>query len=801
MDSVKLKQNLLDVKRGFSICRAVWTSPLQHESTAPERRIIHANTLRLPSAVKINRVGVKKALGYFKCGSYREQDWVRDFRILAWTGDQWEVVLEKRDLPKPDEDEVNWYDFEDLTTADMILEIRRCGIDNWWPSWNLAEGAFIVEGDMPERRQIVQNILEKGEISFKDLPEGVTAHEASGQIVYETPFYKVGFYMGRPGFSQLAVDHEGVGDTRDNLIPHASPLFLGHHGVKEYLVSGIRMEQIGGGQAASFSAFHYEGCVHVKGNRLVYDLKCTQTGEHAQLEWVIGPRAMSLNIIRNISRDIRAWSSSLWHMPFDCNVTPVTTLAKTIRKGETGLVNFPLLLHAPGKGSFKISTGDNNVLWRMDSVRPHHIVTGEIKLGEIPTEQGDYAIATGQYKASFKWEVYSMQPNLKLDTPAVVQKALEKCLPTALTYRPDTDTFSNNANSMHGVICMDSWSDISVNMHDIIPGLSAMDLLKNTLERWLDGGPGYGNGKTLIGGQFHDLEDEYLMTGAAALLGLAEYLEKYPDKAWHMKYKQAIQAQLKAMEKRDLDGDGLIESDHRRGVSGEHQWSTCWYDVISFGWKDAFSNALLYSALEKLYKVLYIIGENHQAEPIKIWADKIKQNYYNTFYNENTGWLAGWKCKEGKLHDYGFLFVNGAAICAGLIQPEVARQMIEKLWDGLINLGLWDLSLGLPGNIIPINDEDMAPAMHGQPLGFYQNAGLTHSQTRHFVGALYQTGMQKEGDMLLNKLCQSLENGTAFGGCGSGVDWKTWDGRPSGYEGLLTDQFGILAQALKRYQK
>ncbi len=141
--------------------------------------------------------------------------------------------------------------------------------------------------------------------------------------------------------------------------------------------------------------------------------------------------------------------------------------------------------------------------------------------------------------------------------------------------------------------------------------------------------------------------------------------------------------------------------------------------------------------------------------------------------NEKTGWLEGWKCKEGKLHDYGFLFVNGAAVCAGLIEPEAAKYMISKLWEGLAALQLSELSMGLPGNIIPLADEDMAPIMHGQPLGFYQNAGLTHSQTRHFVGALYQTELHKEGDMLLNNLCQSLENGTAFGGCGSGVDWKT----------------------------
>jgi hypothetical protein len=31
------------------------------------------------------------------------------------------------------------------------------------------------------------------------------------------------------------------------------------------------------------------------------------------------------------------------------------------------------------------------------------------------------------------------------------------------------------------------------------------------------------------------------------------------------------------------------------------------------------------------------------------------------------------------------------------------------------------------------------------------------------------------------------------------VDWRLWDGTPSGYQGLLCDQFGMIAVALERY--
>jgi len=59
--------------------------------------------------------------------------------------------------------------------------------------------------------------------------------------------------------------------------------------------------------------------------------------------------------------------------------------------------------------------------------------------------------------------------------------------------------------------------------------------------------------------------------------------------------------------------------------------------------------------------------------------------------------------------------------------------------------------------------------------------------------------MTKEGGTLLEALCETLADATAFGGCNSGVDWRYWDGGECGYEGILTDQFGILAVAIDQY--
>jgi hypothetical protein len=253
------------------------------------------------------------------------------------------------------------------------------------------------------------------------------------------------------------------------------------------------------------------------------------------------------------------------------------------------------------------------------------------------------------------------------------------------------------------------------------------------------------------------------------------------------------------MRARDLDDDGLIESPYRTGVSGTGQWSTCWFDVVSYGWKDAFSNALLYPALIRLARTLPVLGHASLAEGLDAWAERLRANYLPTFFHEETGWLAGWRCKEDRLHDYAFLAPNGAAITGGLIDDDQARTIMERLWEEARRVNMPDPYLGLPGNLWPIPDEDLADIMQGYPLGYYQNGGRTHSQARHFVAALYRVGMMREGDYLLSRLCKGLADAAVYGGCRSGLDWRYWDGRPCGYEGLLTDQFGVLNVALARY--
>lgn len=778
----------------LAFTRAIWTGPLDGEDGAPERRIIHARVLQLHATVRLHRLGLRRAPGYHKCGSVVDRDWVTAFRLLLWDGDGWTVHREERDIPRPDADDILWFELDNVKAAAAMVEVRQCGIDRWWPSWNLVSGAFVLDGEaLGDLAPRCESLLDVTEVSLTGLPDGLSVTHTHGEVRYRSAHLDVGFSLNRAGFSFLGLDEDGHGKTEVNLLRHGPGLFF----------QGPQLHPVGGPPVAMPSLRNLaHGTTRVHGNRVTYELTLGATGQRYRLAWEVLPDRLVLRADRTGERPLRAWRSNAWMLGLDCTAVPAHVVGETIRTSETGLVRLPAWLHAPSFGSLRLSAeGDDaqGVLLRSDAYRALDMTTAELKLGEEPQPEGDYLLPAGRFRARLEWRIGRPDVPLREGTPHEVERAVQRCALTALTYRADTATLTNNGASIHCPICMDNWSATALRLGRVLPHLDAMDLVRDSLERWLDGGPGYTSGRIQQQGEIHDAEDEYLMTGAACLLALADLLEHDRSEDWLARYREPIRLQLDKMRARDLDGDGLIESPFRTGVSGTGQWSTNWFDVVSYGWKDAFSNALLYPALVRLARALPDLGAPDLANGLADWAERLRDAYVPTFYNEETGWLAGWRCKEDKLHDHAFLPPNGAAVTGGLLPDDLARQVIERLWEESLRVGMPDPYLGLPGNLRPIPDEDLADIMQGYPLGYYQNGARTHSQARHFVGALYRVGMTREGDYLLSRLTKGLADAVVYGGCRSGLDWRYWDGRPCGYEGLLTDQFGILSVALARY--
>jgi len=772
----------LFLNRRLDAGRAVWTRRLSGEEKLPKKRIIHQRVVRLHGRARLQRLGLRRGQGYHKCGSRQDLDWITGLRVLASVDGAWQVLLERRRLTPVVPGAVAWFRLPRVVTTGVILEVRSAGIDGGWTPWNLALSAFILEGELldpvaPRREQL----LRRGSIDLKGLPRGVRATVQDGEVRFQTKTFAVGFALSRPGFTFLGLGLEDPALRDTNLLQVRAPAFP----------QGPQLHALGAAPAlAPVVRCALDGTCTVAGGRVTYDFRADD--QHYRIAWTVSAAGLTSTVERTAARASLAWHSAAWTVGLRNSVTPSHVLGRLSETGETGGVVLPALLNLPRFGTWRIDCVRGPGWARSDCFRAQDLNVLELKVGEEPTPEGLYRLLPGRHRATFKLRPATPAVRLRAGTPAVVRRAVARTQWTALTYRADTATLSNNGASMHCPICLDTWSAVALPAGEILPGFPAHELVRTSLERWLTGGPGYAAGRLLFDGSSHDADEEYLMTGAAALRGLGDYLRHAATTAWFEEFRPYIRRKLAAAHDRDLDGDGLIESPHRTGVSGTAQWSTCWFDVISFGWKDAFANAILYGALLELAAGLRRHGAADEAAALDRWGAWLKANYRDTFWNERTGWLAGWRCREDQLHDHAFLPVNGAAVAAGLLEPAEARAVMLRLLAEMKKVGVPDAALGLPGNLWLIPDHDLADIIQGYPLGYYQNGGRTHAQTRHFVSALYRCGLRREADRLLERLCVGFAEARVFGGNQSGVDWRYWDDRPCGYEGLLTDQFGLL---------
>ncbi|WP_414661592.1 glucosidase family protein [Horticoccus sp. 23ND18S-11] len=773
----------------FAAGRAMWTRPSAHETDLPVRRIIHARVLRLAGRARLDRLGVRKGQGYHKCGSRQDLDWVSGLRVLAWQGGNWRELLHLPEVRKPADDETIWFALGGAEASAVSIEVRRSGIDEGWTPWNLALSAFVLEGELidplPPR---LERVLDVAPVRLTGLAKGVRASLRDGEVRFATRDFEVGFHLARPGFSFLGLHTEDRANAGQNTLA-VQPAFS---------LQGPRLQELGAVPVmAPAVRFDAVGRTTVRGSTVTYDF--VAGSQHYRLAWRVTARGLTLRATRTGAREVVAWHSSAWTIALRNRVSPSQVLGQILPDGETGAVALPLLLNLPRFGTWKLASRTPGVFARSDCFRADDVNTLELKVGEQRTSEGVYRLRRGRHEAIFTLRPVAPPAVLRKNAPRVVQRALARTHFTALTYRADTGTLSNNGASMHCPICLDTWSAVTLPMGEILPGFPATELLRTSLERWLDGGPGYAAGRLMQDGVAHDAADEYLMTDTAGLRGLADFLGHVADRAWFQRHRTRILQRIEAVRRRDLDGDGLIESAYRTGVSGTNQWSTCWYDVVSFGWKDAFANAILHGALRAFVPALQRLGAAREAQTIAGWADQLRTSFHPAFWNEQNGWYAGWRCREGKLHDHAFLAINGAAVALGLTDAARGRSILDRLLAETRRVGMPDAALGLPGNLWPIPDPDLADIMQGYPLGYYQNGGRTHAQTRYLVLALYQVGLAREADRLLERLCSGLADARVFGGNRSGVDWRHWDDRPCGYEGLLTDQFGILEAIFWRW--
>jgi hypothetical protein len=341
-----------------------------------------------------------------------------------------------------------------------------------------------------------------------------------------------------------------------------------------------------------------------------------------------------------------------------------------------------------------------------------------------------------------------------------------------------------------------------------------MALVRRSLDWWLDE-------KVLTTGEMicYWNKTNFLDANAGPLIAAWDYVEATGDKQWLAGRIQSLEFIADFLAKRDVDGDGLVEARQsgNYGTYVQPARSCSWWDTINCGHKDGYSNALIYRAWRCLADLEGKLGRKIQQARYTALADKLKATYASALYNPKTGWLAWWKSEDGELHDYASPIINGLAIEYGLVEPAQGRDILRRLRKKMDDVGFRRFDLGVPSMLIPVRKGDYQlpgslpkSETFGNPeredgsdtLGYYMNGGITAGQVLHFLAAHYVVGEPEVADNILRAMLErqtqtGFHNG-AVNAYPKGIDWTTWDGNPSGYEGYLADNYRFLQAVLLR---
>jgi hypothetical protein len=374
---------------------------------------------------------------------------------------------------------------------------------------------------------------------------------------------------------------------------------------------------------------------------------------------------------------------------------------------------------------------------------------------------------------------------------------------------------SNHAASDTCAFCYYEYADVALRTPPLAENLTALDLVRQTLEYILAGKkaygmPGYGAGAFPV---------ESSDTFPSLLIAARDYVSGTRDLAWLRANYAGIKAWADKMIATDRNGNGLIEYSAATGNSGS--WNegkpsvrpSNWWDTIGFGHEDAYANALAYRALRGMEAMAGDLREEKDNLHYRTAADKLKAAYFTAFYNPDSGVLAGWRSADGQLHDYYFLFVNGAAIHYGLVPREKANDIMDRLMAKIKKVGYTRFDMGLPGNLVSVARKDYAHkdrrfgggSREDNADGFeiYENGGATACFAYFTLAALYDLGRREEADRILLPMLAGFDQGGFEGQGANGMsnDWRKWDGTPMGYEGFLTDNYYALLAVVNRAAK
>jgi len=526
-----------------------------------------------------------------------------------------------------------------------------------------------------------------------------------------------------------------------------------------------------------------------RGSRVEYRRPATSSSKPAR--WTIEIKKKEILLVSHWSADDPPEPLAL-HV--ETRVSHVTLLGSMEANGS---IQLPAIMHFPDQGTFRISVEPASVRSLGYAARY------AAKVVQITFSGATQENPTVKYQ----WKVVDIHPRVAgIDSDALFDGFRRDWL-NIFQLSPHFHTLANNVNGATCAFVYYEYADVAEQTPPLTDRLTALDIIRQTLDRIIGGTKTYGMPGMGAYGEFA------ADTLPSLLIAAEDYIEGSNDQQWLAANYRQLKSWADTMLATDHEGNGLIEyslSGNSYSFLHPKYRPSNWWDDIGFGHEDAYANALAYRSLGGMANLSALTGNTDDEMRYRTAAEKLKASYFKTFYDPTTGVLAGWRSADGQLHDYYFLWVNAIAIDYGLVTKDQANDIMDRLLAKMKEVGYTNFELGLPGNLIPVARKDYfapqlrwgggARADNSDGFQIYENGGATASFAYFTLAALYHLGRIDDGDRILFPMLKSFAKGDFQGYCANGMskDWKMWNGDCRGYEGLLVDNYYALLAVLDR---
>lgn len=604
---------------------------------------------------------------------------------------------------------------------------------------------------------------------------GQTVWGDANEVQFASRYLRVGFSLKRPQLTFLGWDALGAGANDNYLfrIVQLTRTLTGANGPYLYEVN------------FDAPAMAWTGTVEVEGNRVRYREVRVRPGWTVTAEFEVGERTLTLRLAQQVDQAFSALDAGAWGWLWNGRASAISTLAMPIRGARRNGGAEPRgAWAAPGRGvlNFWAEPGHSPLEVQVDSTGFHgRTAMAGLQLATEHHPDGTVTVPAGDHSAVLHMEVRTTDPQPRSGA-GELPEGLRRSWGSTFAFRPEGGGFSNNGFSINCQNCLYFQADLAPYTARQPDEPDLIELVRYTATLAVQGGPGYG------------ASWETAMDATPSLaISLARVHQAQPDAVWLKSLWPYLRRPFDYLLDH-IDASGLYVHPYYTGNAGSPSQNCNMWDTISFGHYDAYSIALAYRGLRGGVALARAAGDPALAERCQAAAAGIKAAYVPTLLNPDTGLIAGWRSADGQLHDASYVYVNGAAICYGLVEGDQARSILTKLEAERQAMGHTDFRYGLCLNLKPVPRSDYLLRSWGAParadgldtFGVYINGSLTPAGAYFYLRALSQYGFTSTADQICEELLDSFARLRFDGGPHSGVEYFTFDGTPCGYEGSLT---------------